>query len=44
MKLVGQDKIFALITGIDWATASIHDDLKQFKLPYVGVWAYSQTE
>jgi ABC-type branched-subunit amino acid transport system substrate-binding protein len=43
-KLAGQDHIFSLITGIDWATASIHDDLKQFHLPYVGAWAYSQTE
>ncbi|HZE66657.1 MAG TPA: ABC transporter substrate-binding protein, partial [Sporichthyaceae bacterium] len=43
-KLVGQDHIFSLITGIDWATASIHDDLKQNHLPYVGAWAYSQTE
>ncbi len=43
-KLVGQDKVFSLITGVDWATASIHDDLKQYKLPYVGAWAYSQTE
>ncbi len=43
-KLVSQDKIFALFTGIDWATASIHDDLAQHKLPYVGAWAYSQTE
>src|SRR5882757_127191 len=43
-KLVGQDHIFSMITGIDWATASIHDDLKQYHLPYVGAWAYSQTE
>jgi hypothetical protein len=43
-KLAGQDRIFSLITGIDWATASIHDDLKQFHLPYIGAWAYSQTE
>ncbi|MGQ0842920.1 MAG: ABC transporter substrate-binding protein [Sporichthyaceae bacterium] len=43
-KLVSQDKIFSLVTGVDWATASIHDDLKQYKLPYVGAWAYSQTE
>ncbi|HZE66723.1 MAG TPA: ABC transporter substrate-binding protein [Sporichthyaceae bacterium] len=43
-KLVGQDHIFSMITGIDWATASIHDDLRQFHLPYVGAWAYSQTE
>jgi hypothetical protein len=43
-KLVGQDKIFSMITGVDWATASIHDDLKQNHLPYVGAWAYSQTE
>jgi hypothetical protein len=43
-KLAGQDKIFSLITGVDWATASIHDDLKQYKLPYLGAWAYSQTE
>ena len=43
-KLVGQDQIFAMVTGVDWATASIHDDLKQYHLPYVGAWAYSQTE
>jgi hypothetical protein len=43
-KLVAQDKIFALFTGVDWATASIHDDLKQYHLPYIGAWAYSQTE
>ncbi len=43
-KLVVQDKIFSLTTGLDWATASIHDDLKQYKLPYIGAWAYSQTE
>jgi ABC-type branched-subunit amino acid transport system substrate-binding protein len=43
-KLVGQDQVFALLTGVDWATASIHDDLKEYHLPYVGAWAYSQTE
>jgi hypothetical protein len=43
-KMVGVDHIFSLITGIDWATASIHDDLAQYKLPFVGAWAYSQTE
>ncbi len=43
-KLAGQDKVFALVGGATWATASIHDDLKQYKLPYVGAWAYSQTE
>jgi ABC-type branched-subunit amino acid transport system substrate-binding protein len=43
-KLVGEDRIFSMITGIDWATASIHDDLAQAHLPYVGAWAYSQTE
>jgi hypothetical protein len=43
-KLAGEDHIFGLITGIDWATASIHDDLQQFRMPYVGAWAYSQTE
>jgi hypothetical protein len=43
-KLVGQDQIFSMITGVSWATASIHDDLKQYHLPYVGAWAYSQTE
>jgi ABC-type branched-subunit amino acid transport system substrate-binding protein len=43
-KLVSQDKIFALITAQDWATASLHDDLHLNKLPYVGSWAYSQTE
>jgi ABC-type branched-subunit amino acid transport system substrate-binding protein len=43
-KLVGQDKIFSLISSIDWASASLHDDLHQYNLPYVGSWAYSQTE
>jgi ABC-type branched-subunit amino acid transport system substrate-binding protein len=43
-KLVSQDKIFSLITAQDWATASLHDDLHQYNLPYVGSWAYSQTE
>ncbi|MGQ0846051.1 MAG: ABC transporter substrate-binding protein, partial [Sporichthyaceae bacterium] len=43
-KLVVQDKIFSLVSSIDWATASLHDDLKQHGLPYVGSWAYSQTE
>jgi len=43
-KLVGQDHIFSMVTAIDWATASLHDDLKQYHLPYVGTWAYSQTE
>jgi ABC-type branched-subunit amino acid transport system substrate-binding protein len=43
-KLVGQDKIFSLLGYTSWASASIHDDLRQFKLPAVGTWAYSQTE
>ncbi|MGQ0466210.1 MAG: ABC transporter substrate-binding protein [Sporichthyaceae bacterium] len=43
-KLVNQDKIFSLVSSIDWASASLHDDLAQAKLPYVGSWAYSQTE
>ena len=40
----GQDKIFSFLTYSTWASASIHDDLEQYKLPAVGVWAYSQTE
>jgi hypothetical protein len=43
-KMAGVDKIFAMVGGASWATASIHDDLKQYGLPYVGAWAYSQTE
>jgi len=43
-KLVGEDKIFSLLTYSTWASASIHDDLKQFHIPAVGTWAYSQTE
>ncbi|HEY3603483.1 MAG TPA: ABC transporter substrate-binding protein [Sporichthyaceae bacterium] len=43
-KLVGQDHIFSMISSIDWASASLHDDLHQYHLPYVGSWAYSQTE
>ncbi len=43
-KLVNQDKIFSLLTVGSWGSASIHDDLAQYKLPLVGAWAYSQTE
>ncbi|WP_245541714.1 ABC transporter substrate-binding protein [Sporichthya polymorpha] len=43
-KLAGQDKIFALLSYSSWASASIHSDLAQYKLPAVGTWAYSQTE
>jgi len=43
-KLVDEDRIFSMITGVDWATGSIHDDLTQYHLPYIGAWAYSQTE
>jgi hypothetical protein len=43
-KLVGVDHVFSMITGVDWATASIHDDLHEYHIPYVGAWAYSQTE
>jgi hypothetical protein len=43
-KLVGQDHIFSFLTYSTWASASIHDDLKQYHIPAVGVWAYSQTE
>ncbi len=43
-KLVGQDKIFSLLTYSSWASASVHDDLKAYKLPAIGTWAYSQTE
>jgi len=43
-KLVGQDHIFSFLTYSTWASASVHDDLKQYHVPAVGVWAYSQTE
>jgi hypothetical protein len=43
-KLAGEDHIFSLVSAVDWATASVHDDLRQQHLPYVGAWAYSQTE
>jgi ABC-type branched-subunit amino acid transport system substrate-binding protein len=43
-KLVGQDKVFALLSYSSWASASVHSDLAQYKLPAVGTWAYSQTE
>jgi hypothetical protein len=43
-KLVGQDHIFSFLTYSTWASASIHDDLRQYHIPAVGVWAYSQTE
>jgi ABC-type branched-subunit amino acid transport system substrate-binding protein len=43
-KLQGQDKVFALLGYLSWASASVHSDLAQYKLPAVGVWAYSQTE
>ena len=43
-KLQGQDKVFALLGYTSWASASVHSDLAQYKLPLVGTWAYSQTE
>jgi ABC-type branched-subunit amino acid transport system substrate-binding protein len=43
-KLVGQDKVFALLGYTSWASASVHSDLAQYKVPAVGTWAYSQTE
>ncbi|WP_019877511.1 ABC transporter substrate-binding protein [Sporichthya polymorpha] len=43
-KLVGQDKVFALLGYLSWASASVHSDLAQYRLPAVGTWAYSQTE
>jgi ABC-type branched-subunit amino acid transport system substrate-binding protein len=43
-KLVGQDKVFALLGYSSWASASVHADLAQYKLPAIGTWAYSQTE
>jgi ABC-type branched-subunit amino acid transport system substrate-binding protein len=43
-KLVGQDQIFALMGYSSWASASVHDDLAEYRLPAIGVWAYSQTE
>ncbi|GAA0629626.1 hypothetical protein GCM10009547_36620 [Sporichthya brevicatena] len=43
-KLVGQDKVFAFLSYSSWASASIHSDLAQYKIPAIGTWAYSQTE
>jgi ABC-type branched-subunit amino acid transport system substrate-binding protein len=43
-KEVDQDHIFSLLTVGSWGSASINDDLKQYHLPLVGAWAYSQTE
>ena len=43
-KLQGQDKVFALLSYSSWASASVHSDLAQYKLPAIGTWAYSQTE
>ena len=43
-KLIGQDKIFAFLGYTSWASASIHGDLAQYKVPAIGTWAYSQTE
>jgi ABC-type branched-subunit amino acid transport system substrate-binding protein len=43
-KLAGDDKVFALLSYSSWASASVHSDLAQYKLPAVGTWAYSQTE
>jgi hypothetical protein len=43
-KLVGQDKVFAFLSYSSWASASVHSDLAQYKIPAVGTWAYSQTE
>jgi hypothetical protein len=43
-KLAGAERVFALISISSWGSASVHDDLKQYHLPAVGTWAYSQTE
>jgi ABC-type branched-subunit amino acid transport system substrate-binding protein len=43
-KLASVDKIFALLGGATWGSASVHDDLKLENLPYFSSWAYSQTE
>jgi ABC-type branched-subunit amino acid transport system substrate-binding protein len=43
-KLVGQDRIFSMLTSVTWSSASIHEDLHINKLPLIGAWAYSQTE
>lgn len=43
-KLVGQDKVFAFLSYSSWASASVHSDLAQYKIPAIGTWAYSQTE
>jgi hypothetical protein len=43
-KLATADRVFALLNISSWGSASAHDDLKQYKLPSVGQWAYSQTE
>jgi ABC-type branched-subunit amino acid transport system substrate-binding protein len=43
-KLVGQDKIFSLMSISSWGSGSVHDDLKQYQVPAFGMWAYSQTE
>jgi hypothetical protein len=43
-KLATVDKVFALLNITSWGAASSHDDLRQYRLPSVGEWAYSQTE
>jgi len=43
-KLVGSDRIFSMISISSWGSASVHDDLKQYHMPAIGTWAYSQTE
>jgi hypothetical protein len=43
-KLATVDRVFALLNITSWGAASAHDDLKQYHLPSVGQWAYSQTE
>jgi ABC-type branched-subunit amino acid transport system substrate-binding protein len=43
-KLVEDEKIFGMLSYTSWASASVHDDLKRYKIPAVGTWAYSQTE
>jgi len=43
-KLATVDKVFGLLNITSWGSASVHDDLKQYHLPSVGQWAYSQTE
>lgn len=44
-KLVDEEKIFALLTGVTWSSIPItNDDLERTQTPWIGAWSYGFVE